>query len=577
MQKRKKLTIMLALSLLIGSLSLLFGCGGGGSSGTTSAAGGGMISGIAVKGPVNGGTVTAYAVINGTMGTRLASGMTDAQGNFQISVGAYSGPVMLQLSGGSFIDEATGNAMPMSPGDVMTAVIPSIMSNETMTGIQVTPLTSMAQAMANNMAGGMTGTNIAAANTSVGTYFMVNDILHTQPMNPLVSNSGVTATQDMKNYGMSIAAMSQSAKDMGMTSSSSVVAAMMNDASDGVMNGMMGSAPVLMGGMMAGSSLMAPTAGTSGLATEMNTFITSPMNKSGVKTTDMQTLMNQLTSSATATIQSGGGMPMNGMVSGSVFNGTMSNATVMAYSVNSGIMDAQLASGATNSMGSFSMSLGAYSGPVMLKMSGGSYANLATGTTMTMSAGDVMTVVLPTIASGAAVTGIQMTPLTSMAQARAQAMAGGMTDANIVAANTAVGNYFLVSDILHTGPMNAAVSGSGKAATPDMKNYGITIAAMSQYADTIGMTDPAALIPDMMEDASDGIMNGMMGSTSITMSGMGSGMMGGGGTMMQSTAGTSELATAMTTFMGSAMNKSGLAATDVQALINQLSLSNGTL
>jgi hypothetical protein len=196
---------------------------------------------------------------------------------------------------------------------------------------------------------------------------------------------------------------------------------------------------------------------------------------------------------------------------------------------------------------------------------------------MTMSAGDFMTAVIPTIASGATVTGIQMTPLTSMAQARAQAMTGGMTDANIAAANTAVGNYFMVSDILHTGPMNAAVSGSGGTATTDMKNYGITIAAMSQYANTIGMTDPAALIPAMMRDASDGIMNGKMGGTSITMGGMG-GMMGsGGGTMMQSTAGTSGLATAMTTFMGSAENKSGLTATNMQTLIDTLAASSGTI
>jgi hypothetical protein len=170
-----------------------------------------------------------------------------------------------------------------------------------------------------------------------------------------------------------------------------------------------------------------------------------------------------------------------------------------------------------------------------------------------------------------------MTPLTSMAQARAQVMTGSMTDANITAANTAVGNYFMVSDILHTAPMNAAVSGSGSTATTSMKNYGITIAAMSQYALTISMTDPAALITDMMQDASDGIMNGKMGGTSITMAGMGGGMMGGGGTMMQSTAGTSGLATAMATFMGSAMNKSGLMATDMQLLMSQLSSSNGPI
>ena len=580
MQKHKKIKVLLTLTLLIGSMSLLYGCGGGGSSATTpggTTGANGMISGMAVKGPINGGTVTAYAITNGTMGMQLASGTTDSQGNFNISIGDYAGSIMLQMSGGTYVDEATGVTVPMAPGDVMTAVMTTLSTGLTVTGIQVTPLTSMAQAMANNMAGGMMDVNITAANTAIGNYFIVNDILHTPPMNPLVSGSSGTATQDMKNYGMAIAAMSQSAKDMGMTSSSNMVTAMMNDASDGVMNGLMGGTPVMMGGMMAGSSMMTTTAGTSGLATEMATFMTSTLNKSGVTAGDMTALMNKLTTSATGSIPSGGGAPMNGMVGGSVFNGTMGNTTVMAYAVSGGSMGAQLASGTTNSMGSFSLSLGAYSGPVMLKMSGGSYNNLATGTTMTMLAGDVMTAVIPTISSGATVTGIQMTPLTSMAQARAQAMAGGMTDANITAANTAVGNYFMVSNILETVPMNAAVLGSGGTATVDMKNYGVAIAAMSQYAQTISMTDPAALILSMMNDASDGIMNGQMGSTQITMGGMGGGMMGGGGTMMQSTAGTSGLASAMTSFLGSAMNRSTLTTTTMQTLINQLSTTNGAI
>jgi hypothetical protein len=196
---------------------------------------------------------------------------------------------------------------------------------------------------------------------------------------------------------------------------------------------------------------------------------------------------------------------------------------------------------------------------------------------MSMLNGDSMTAVIPTITSGATVTGIQVTPLTSMAQARAQSLAGGMIDANISSANTAVGSYFMVSDIIHTQPMNAAVLGSGSTLTVDAQNYGAAIAAMSQYAEIIGLTDPASFITDMMEDASDGVMNGMMGSTQITMGGMGGGMMGGGGTMMQSNAGTAGLADAMTTFMGSAANKSGLSATDMQTLINKLTSSNGTL
>ncbi len=575
----RNVRVFLALTLLIGSMTILFGCGGSGGGGTSPAAPGaaGTISGMAVKGPVSGATVTAYGITNGVIGMQVASGLTDSNGNFTMSIGDYSGPLMLQMSGGTYMDEATGATMAMSPGDIMTAVIPSVITGETMTSVHVTPLTSMAQTMAQNMAGGMTGTNITAANSSIGAYFMVNDILRTAPMNPLVSGAGNTATQDMKNYGMAIAAISQSAKDMGMSSSSNMVTAMMEDASDGVMNGMTGSTPVVMGGMMAGSSTMTTTAGTSGLATEMSTFIASAMNKSGVTSGDMTALMNQLTNAASGQVQSGGGTPVNGMVSGSAFNGTMNDATITAFAVTSGAAGAQLATGTTDSMGKFSLSLGTYAGPVMLKMTGGTYTNLATGTTMTMGSSDAMTAVMSSITSGATVTGMQITPLTSMAQARAQAMAGGMTDSNIAAANTGVGNYFMVSDILHTAPMDASVSGSGGTATADMKNYGIAIAAMSQYAGTIGMTDPAALISAMMEDASDGVMNGMMGSTQISMGGMGGGMMG-GGTMMSSTAGTSGLANAMSTFLNNtSVNKSGLTTTSMQNLINQLTSSNGTI
>ena len=95
---------------------------------------------------------------------------------------------------------------------------------------------------------------------------------------------------------------------------------------------------------------------------------------------------------------------------------------------------------------------------------------------------------------------------------------------------------------------------------------------MSQYAKGIGMTSSAGIVAVMMDDASDGVMDGKMGSTSISMSG---GLMG--CNMMQGTAGTSGLATAMSQFVGSAMNKSGVAAADMQALMNKLSTSSGMI
>ncbi len=122
--------------------------------------------------------------------------------------------------------------------------------------------------------------------------------------------------------------------------------------------------------------------------------------------------------------------------------------------------------------------------------------------------------------------------------------------------------------------MDPTAAGSGTGATQAMKNYGMTLAAMSEYAKTIGMmTSSSGMVRAMMDDASDGTMDGKMGSTAISMSGMG-GMMGG---MMSATAGTSGLATAMSAFIGSAMNRSGVLAADMQALMDKLAASTGVI
>ncbi len=529
------------------------------------------VSGTVVKGPVSGATVTAYAVTNGTMGAQVGGGTTDSMGDFTISIGGYSGPMMLQASGGSYTDEATGTTMTMQPGDVLACSIPSAAAGATNSGIQLTPVTTMAHARVHHMAGGITDANIVAANAATGAYFSVSDILHVVPMDPMVAGSGSGATQDAKNYGMAIAAMSQYAKTLGMPFSSGMVTAMADDASDGVMDGKMAGSPISMGGGMMGGSMMQSAAGTTGLGSAMTAFVNSAMNRSGVTMTDMQALVNMLNGS---TGQIGTGGTTTGMMSGAAVKGPVGTATVTAYAITNGMMGAQLGSAITDANGNFSVPMGTYAGSVMLQMTGGTYLDEATSSSMPMMSGDVLTVCVPAVTSGSTTTGIQMTPLTTMAHARAKTMTGGMTDANIATAQAAVGTYFSVTDILHTVPMNPMVTGSGSAATQNQKNYGMSIAAMSQYAKTIGMTSSSSgMVTAMMNDASDGVMDGMMGGTAISMAGMG-GMMGG---MMPSTAGTSGLSTAMGTFVGSAMNKSGVTMADMQALMDQLAGSNGQL
>lgn len=118
------------VSVFFMSMTLLTGCGGGGDGDSgTSGSTTGTISGTAVRGPVSGASVTAYRINgNGTQGAQIGTATTDAQGNFSMQVGDYSGAVILQLSGGQYRDEATDQLMNMDQSTVMTALIPNMVS-----------------------------------------------------------------------------------------------------------------------------------------------------------------------------------------------------------------------------------------------------------------------------------------------------------------------------------------------------------------------------------------------------------------------------------------------------------------
>ena len=92
--------------------ALMVACGGGGGTATSSngAPGANAISGIASDGPLNGSSVCAYAITaSGVQGAQIGScATTDSAGNYSINLGTYTGPVMLQATGGNYVDEATG-------------------------------------------------------------------------------------------------------------------------------------------------------------------------------------------------------------------------------------------------------------------------------------------------------------------------------------------------------------------------------------------------------------------------------------------------------------------------------------
>jgi hypothetical protein len=86
---------------------------------------------------------------------------------------------------GYFITFVESSDACIDQNTVMTAVIPDMSTAETIGNIEITPLTSMAQARARDLAVGMTRANIASATSAMGQYFDISDILTTHPMDLL--------------------------------------------------------------------------------------------------------------------------------------------------------------------------------------------------------------------------------------------------------------------------------------------------------------------------------------------------------------------------------------------------------
>ncbi len=112
-------TSLLATAAVVGVGLLLAQCGGGEPPillAPGNPDGGLDISGYAVKGPISGGTVTAYKLLpDMTRGEQLATATTDASGFFGLSLPAFNGDVLLVVNGGTYEEEALGDGGTSAP------------------------------------------------------------------------------------------------------------------------------------------------------------------------------------------------------------------------------------------------------------------------------------------------------------------------------------------------------------------------------------------------------------------------------------------------------------------------------
>jgi hypothetical protein len=208
MKKKSIFSAVLSLAAMT-----LFGCGGGGGGGggatPAPVAGSTTITGVAAKGPINGGTVKVFAIFSSGKVNRTAeigSGTTDSNGNFTVTIPPdkkAQGGVLVEVTGGTFNDEASG-VQGVKLNVPLQAAVSSIADGAK---VAVTPLTHLA---ANQVAGigNFSKQEIDDANKQIGDLFQVGDIIQSQPFDP-TKDAPAGATDDQKKYATALGVFSQ--------------------------------------------------------------------------------------------------------------------------------------------------------------------------------------------------------------------------------------------------------------------------------------------------------------------------------------------------------------------------------
>jgi hypothetical protein len=136
------------------------------------------LTGMASKGPIQAGTVQAFAVSSGAVdrSAPIGQGLTDSSGNYSFDIGSYKGPVLVEVTGGTFTDEASGTTVTLKTP--LRAIFTNISTGTNK--MAVTPLTELAFRKANG-AGALTADAISSANAGIAATFGLKDIVATMP------------------------------------------------------------------------------------------------------------------------------------------------------------------------------------------------------------------------------------------------------------------------------------------------------------------------------------------------------------------------------------------------------------
>ncbi|MFK5947524.1 MAG: hypothetical protein QM500_01990 [Methylococcales bacterium] len=295
----------------------------------------GSISGIVADGPVKNGTVTIYSVKeNGDKGDTLASTVTSDDGSYVINLDIESQPVWVEVTGGSFKDDFTGQIINISK-DQMLAIL-SFYNAGKENKMMISPFTTITAIKGRNLIrqGGGIVTSMQSASRD-----MINslgfDIFETPIGDVTTSTTGVLS--DEMKYGFLLSGYSSLANfygreggyDFDFTPANLTDLLISDIGSDNILNGI-GSINGTPSPLYIGESALSPSDLWGDLAGHISAFSDSDLNSTLISSLLLTQFQNDILSAPGDLF--GGELPANreGSTSEILLSSELSNGNIQS-------------------------------------------------------------------------------------------------------------------------------------------------------------------------------------------------------------------------------------------------------
>jgi len=257
----------------------------------------GIVAGQAWKGAVADATVTVYRNRGPGSQTLVASGLTDAAGAFSIDIESAGGDLLVKVTGGSFVDEATGGIVHLDQHELSALVLGFGVGFE-LTDLTVSPATHWTRVLAESYVSGDQSLEldeaVAKAAGLLEGHFSGVDLDATVPVDLTAGDVGSFTNQS--KYGLILSALSQLAADISLDSGVtpgvsitpiSLCTSLAQDLEDSKWDGTRNGTP-----LTAGNTLLDSYTTRLKLATAGMRWLSNENDQSGLAPEDVSTFLN---------------------------------------------------------------------------------------------------------------------------------------------------------------------------------------------------------------------------------------------------------------------------------------------